>query len=300
MKILVLICLIMAATPISRSWSSPVCDLDLSVTLISPNEQFLDPGKSVSEVFEGRDKADPFLSFAETAEKALLKTVTDNLCAGDTSGNPVSVDLTFIRLELMSSKPEIDRLRRELSEMKGSYADVTVDRARRAVRATIVWNPRRMLRDQLAVEGWKFDEDLPLLPLSRNEFNELRKRIYEPSFDEKGNMQPALILRVPGGDGDMQVVKQRVGGSYPNDMFGLIIAGRKNRPFSASGDSFAIAIKRLIRSSGQGYSAMTEAAIHRAFRYEKQPSLNSVQDVTDPSLHNLYKKGSWSAGIRGC
>lgn len=284
MKTLIIICLIIAVTPISRSWSSPVCDADLSVTLFSPDEQPLDPGKSVSEIFEGRDKADPFLGFAETAETVLLKTVTDNLCAGEPSGYPVSIELTFIRLELKSSNQGIDRLRPKLSEMKGSYADVTVDRAHRSVKATIVWNPRRMLRDQLAVRGWKFNEDLPLLPLSRTEFYELRKLTYPLLIVEKGNMG---------------AVKVKIGGTFPDEMYGLLIAAGKTRPRGqGTSDTFPLTVRWLIETSRRGNSAMTKAAIYCAFETDDPQPLISVLDIQEPTIRSLYQQGKWSDGIK--
>jgi len=271
--------LFVAVLFIPKSWASPTCPVETSVSELIPTDGFQYSGVSVSEAYKDFDKKRPFYIFAKDAEVALLEAVQNNLCAQSSSNAPISVEITFVRLEISASEPEIDRYRTVLTGMQGSYADVSVDKAGRSIKAKIVWNPRRMLRDQLALDGYKFDEGVPLLPFLDSTFH---KYI--------GTYSTQVVHAHPFEMGYIRAAELK--GSVPNDMYGLVIrSGRTDRlPF---GSVVYWMIDNLVIASRPGYSAMANKAIHQAFESGSPKPLNSVLDIQSPVIHSLYRKSEW-------
>jgi len=261
---------------VPKSWSSPMCPKEVSVSEFSTIDKARYSGTSVSGAYKDFDKDNPFFMFAKDAEAALLEAAQTNLCPQGFANAPVTVEITFVRLELTAPEPEIERFRAALTGMKGSYADVTVDPAGRAVKAKIVWNPRRMLRDQLALDGYKFDETVPLLPFLGSAFIK---------FVDLYNAQMAH---------DFSVAELK--GTVPGDMYGLIIhSGWTDRfPF---GNMVRGVIGRLVEASSRGYTTITKAAINQIFEGGSLKPLRSVLDIQSPGIHALFRLRDWASGV---
>lgn len=275
--------LFVAAAFVPKSWSSPMCPTEVIVSEFSTKDRPHYYGASVSEAYNELDKESPFLIFANDAEAALLEAVRKNLCSPSSPKAPISVEIMFIRFGLSASELEINRFQTALTGMKGSYADVTVDQAGRAIKAKIIWNPRRILRDQLTLDGYKFSEDTPLLPFLNTEFYE---------FIELYSAQ--VVHNFSGGAGDMRAAAFK--GTVPSDMYGLIIrSGRTDRvPF---GGIVKWTLRDLIDASLPGYSAMTKAAIKRAFESGSSKHLHSVLDAQSQDIQSLYRMGEWISRV---
>jgi len=264
---------------VPKSWSSPMCTFEVSVAEFSTQDRPYYFGASVSEAYKELKKADPFLIFANDAQAVLLETVRKNLCSQGSSNAPVSVEITFVRFDITASEPEMDSARAALTGMKGSYGDVTVDKAGRAIKAKIVWNPRRILRDQLALDGYEFDENVPLLPFAQSEFYEFTElysvRVLLAHSEEEANLRAAEFK-----------------GTVPDDMYGLILRSGQTTRIPFGGVVWGT-LRKLVEVSLPGYSAMTKAAIDQAFESGDPKPLNSVLDVQSPNTHNLYRKSDW-------
>jgi len=271
--------LCVAVVFVPKSWSSPRCSLEVSVTEFSTQDRTNYVGASVSEAYKELENDSPFLIFANDAQAVLLETVRKNLCAQGSSKAPVSVEITFVRLEIAASEPEMDIVRAALTGMKGSYGDVTVDKAGRAIKAKIVWNPRRILRDQLTLDGYEFGENVPLLPFAQSEFYEFVKmystQVVHTRLWETANTRVAAFK-----------------GTVPDDMYGLVIrSGRMELiPF---GGVVSWTLRELVNASLPGYSAMTKAAIDQGFESSRPKPLNGVLDALSPEIHSLYRKSDW-------
>lgn len=268
---------------VHKSWSSPMCSIEISVSEFSTNDRPQYFGASVSEAYIDLDKDNPFFIFAKDAEADLLEAVSNNLCSQVSSNAPISVELMFVRLEMAASELEIENLRTELAGINGSYADVTVDQAGRAIKAKIIWNPRRILRDQLALDGYKFSEDTPLLP-----FLDFAFRKYIGTYSTQ-------VVHAPSRE-KAHLRAAEFKGTVPDDMYGLIV--RSNRgtriPF---GGFVSGTIYSLIQASRPGYTAMTNAAIKRAFKSGHPEPLNSVLDIQSTNIRSLYRQSEWISRV---
>jgi len=211
-----------------------MCHVEASVSEFSEDDRPYYYGASVSEAYKEFDKDTPFFIFAKDAEAALLETVRNNLCSQGSTNAPVFVEIIFIRLEMVASKREIDSFRTALTGIRGSYADVTVNPARRAVKAKIIWNPRRMLRDKLALDGYRFDEAVPLLPF------------LDPAFIKFVDLYNAQMAH------DFSVAELK--GTVPDDMYGLIIHSGWMDRFPC-GSMVQGVIGGLFEASRPGYTA---------------------------------------------
>ena len=263
-----------------------MCSIEVSVSEFSPADGLRYAGSSASEAFKDLaetykkhlDQEYPFFIFAKDTEKVLLEAARNNVCSREASTSPISVEIIFYTLDMIASEDEVAKIRTELTGVKSSYADVMVDRANRTIKAKIIWNPRRMLRDQLVFVGYIFDEPLPLLPFVRSEYIEAIG-LFSDQVVYSGAWGRATELK----------------GAMSDDLYGLLLnSGRTTRvPW---GGLVSVTADRLIKASRPGYTALTRTAIERAFESGSPEPLISVLDIQNSDIHGLFNLRDWASG----
>ncbi|MCW8917106.1 MAG: hypothetical protein OQK24_14780 [Magnetovibrio sp.] len=263
------------AIAVPKSWSSPTCAIDVSVSEFITSRKSRYFGSSVSAAYKNFDKDKPFYSFAKDVEATLLEAVQGNLCATGNTNTPISVEITFFRLGMTESEQEIEHLQTALAGVNGSYADVTVDRETRSVKASIIWNPRRMLRDQLIIHGYKFDEREPVFPFVETEFYKFVKT-YSSEVVYPFDWVRASELK----------------GTVPEDMYAVCFYSGFTTIIPW--ESFVeMTIRKLPKASRPGYTALTKMAIERGFGNGKLAPLVSVSGTQNSDIHALFKLQDW-------
>ena len=163
--------------------------------------------------------------------------------------------------------------------MNGAYADVEFDKQQRRIKATITWNPRRMLRDQLVLEGYHFEDNEPLPPFSKIEYWKYmsiytKEVLFERNFD-KSNLNRAELKD-----------------TMPRDIYGLFVnSGQTTRvPF---GSAVRGEMRDLLVASHFGYSAIVKLVIDRTFEKGISSKVNSIRDINRPDIEDLYLSEKW-------
>lgn len=291
LKYLLFTIIFFVISPISIGWASPTCKVNLSIIHAGMGEKGRRFGKTADEVLKDYKDTDPYKAFVKGAETALLEEVKDSLCLEDAANAPISLQINFIRLNMIASKVEIDKFRRKLLRVRGSYAFVVIDHAHRFVEAAIVWNPRRMMRDQFILSGWKFNNETPLLPFLETdlnaEFEDLLHAITTPTFGDEheknflndANRELSFFHRMVAWTRDFKL-RTLPEGSDSLNSHELI---QKSVPALID-----LTIDDLIKYSHLGYTAMTKTAIELAFTKDKRP-LTKVDDIQLVDENNYYQ-----------
>ena len=181
----------------SRGWSTPTCDIKALITLEGPNFKMSGPQNSpAKDVFKGvfREGPNAQLEFAVAAESVLLDAVKDSFCSNLSEPSSISIEMKFVSLGIEVAQKGISYFKAKLSPLKGAYAQVSINRAKRTVVATIYWNSRRMLRDQLHLEGLSFNDNKPVFPYPRKLF-EKHLKTYESWILQAPSKDVARIRR---------------------------------------------------------------------------------------------------------
>lgn len=263
-----------------ESRAAPMCEINVAVTDFNSAEPQEELYRSVAEAFAGRDQSSPFMTFAQEVEEALLNATTQEFCRDGESGKSVMVDLKIVELEISSNDDQLERLRSERIGARGSYTELTVDQDNSFVDATVIWNPRRMLRDQLILEGWELGQASPLLPFSQSEF----------SYWVDRYISDVLIKR----PSDTPMVTQTlIQDGLPEDLFGLLTKNIQTTrvPF---GGLVLSNVEKMQEASTKGYTAMALEAITRSFAEGSNEPIKSVSDVGDHIARTLYQNTSWN------
>lgn len=264
----------------TTNWASPMCEMNVTVSEFQADEQPAQASGSVAEAFQGRDQDSAFVVFALAAEQALLEAADERFCADAVSGDAVEIDITVVELGFTATDAELERLRSMKIGVRGSYSELSIDTNGRSAEATIIWNPRRMLRDQLSLISWEIDETIPLLPFSQTEFN-----TFLAAYSSR-------VLRASSWEeADLRMAEVR--GTMPDDLYALFIhSGRTTRlPFQGIVLS---TYERLLDASREAYTEITISAINQNFEIDSRVYLNSVNDLNRIDIRELYKQIGWS------
>lgn len=263
-----------------ESRAKPMCEISVAVTNFNSTTQPEEVYRSVDEAFAGRNQSSPFMTFALEVEEALVAATARNLCTDGESDKSISFDLTVVELAIASKDEQLERLRSRGIGTRGSYVELTVDQENSSVDATIIWNPRRMLRDQLILEGWELSQASPLLPFSQSEF----------SYWVDRYISDVLIKRP--SDAPM-VTQTLIQDGLPKDLSGLLTNNIQTTrvPF---GSLVLSNVEKMQEASTKGYTAMALEAITRSFIEGSNEPIKSVSDVGDHIARSLYQDASWN------
>lgn len=277
------------------------CPIDVSVAQAVPRtggRKGPQKGGSVEEVYLYAKKRDHFVVFAKDVEKYLLKTVEEDFCSKKGGCAPVSVEIVFYELKMTArTQFEIDHGRFLLKDVTGAYADIDVDRTQRSVKAKIIWNPRRMLRDQLIINGWKFEHETQLRPVLHHDL-----RLFAA---KRSYTLLRLVAKLPKGLSveDTNAEHRRLEiealrGTVPDDMYGLEFSSDRTRPRNWHEDAFPGAIRWLIRDSLNGYTTIVRRVILQTFNDKtSHPIISSILDIKSGNPRYLYRPVLWSDGL---
>lgn len=257
-----------------------MCNLEVSVREFAWNASQEKVGTSIGEIYRSRDKDDPYFLFARQVEGDLLGAARANICSDTSSDAPLYVDITFLKLWMFVQNPNHAQISERLAMTNGAYADVEVDKQHRKIKATIIWNPRRMLRDQLILEGYDFDDTGPLPPFLSSEVGG-----FVDEFDEK-------VLGAPSREvADAREAELK--GTMPDDLYGLLVhSGRTTR--MSFGHVVSRGMRRLLAASHTGHAAIVQVVIDGAFEEGASPKVNSIRDINRSDIEELYLSTKWS------
>lgn len=292
MCVFVAFTVILVNQPLSAR-ETTMCDLKVSVTESTAENSKNKVGTSVDEILKEyysvnphydignpfSDSSVPYIHFARQVESDLLEAVRVNFCADASSDSPVFVDITFLKLEMATQNPYHAQISKQLATMKSAYADVEIEKHQRKIKATIIWNPRRILRDRLILEGYVFDDTEPLAPFLASEFSEFMHK-----YSEK--VQGATFLH------ERPLLIAELKGTVPDDIYGLFTHSDKTsrRPFPTMVDA---ALYRLPIAFHSGHAAIVKLVIDRAFVEGASPVVISIRDIKRPDIEELYQARRW-------
>ncbi|RAI01830.1 hypothetical protein DLJ53_10515 [Acuticoccus sediminis] len=245
-------------------------------TIISVAGSVHQPGQrsgDLTELLRGNAGA-PFTTFALAVDAALRGIAADKLCA-DGAASPPTLDVTFVELALMTDEAGRAATREALSRVAGAYADASIDPGERRLSATVVWSPRQMLQDQMALAGMPVPADP--LPLLRADFDAMVKAYAETALTLPPDEKAAAA--------------ERLSPAPPADLAALMIASPQTRrlPFDSS---VLATTERLIAASQPGYAAVTILAVERALGGDATP-VGGILDIDDDAVRSLYR-GDWT------
>jgi len=260
--------------------SAPMCEISISIADFNSSKQPGEVHRSVAEAYSGRNQNSSFMVFALEVEKALLDAATRSLCSDDGKGSAISVDLMVVELGIASEDEQLQRLKSYDIGTRGSYVEVSVDQESRSVDATMIWNPRRMLRDQLELEGWKFDEVLPLLPFSQGEFTYWIDR-YTSEVLTRRSMDTSMAVELLLQNG------------MPKDLSGLLTSNIQTTRVPFRGLVLSN-VENLIKSSAAGYTRMSVEVVELGFQSDSPTAINSIGEIGLSEIEDLYKTAPWS------
>ena len=262
----------------SPSWSASSCSTRIFVSNFAEKSATQPACKTVERVFDCLNEESLFNAFAKDIEAAILAAAESEFCS-----NGYSIDIEFIRMPLVADQNKLGALEEKLSEIEGSYADISVDREFKSISVKVLWNPRRMLRDQLTLTGWEFEEEVPLLPFHRP--------------DVKQFFHAWLHARMKAGRGNSHLAFEQLRDDVPYDMFGLSTLSEKSEPLILPFEPASMAKTWMIAASRVGYTALTAHQIGRGLMNKNLPPLVSLRDVEDAKFRTLYQSGEWNTGI---
>jgi len=256
------------------------CAISLVVSEFRHKNKISRTGSTVNAVLKGREKE--YQVFAADIEQALIKTAKDSMCS-DTNSSPIVIELQIVKVRISEPKANVESLITKLGAMKGAYVSLNIDRGKRSVLAVVYWNPRRMLRDQLILEGWAFERQHPLRPFYYSEVAETA-----PAFRIPTVTSYTLARR------DRRVA--RLKGAVPDDLICLVARS----PFIhsiAPSPLVGSAVRRIIEVSRLGYTAIVRTEIQGAF-LNRDP-IFSIDQVKNAQIKNLYR-GEWGTKSKLC
>lgn len=261
-------------------WADPACHMTVDIKHL--RQEFVRPVSypSLSDLLESSHyPSDPFRGFSSSAEEAVLEATERVLCAGDEPSISVDVEITFVELLMRANDIELERLRAEAIGANGAYAEIAVDVENKQVSARIIWNPRRMLRDQLLLRGWNLDEVWPLLPFPRSEYNRFISNWEEDVLRARSHLE---------ADRNLLRLKQRM----QDDLYGLLANSSQTTQMSFRGATIGT-VGELMNKSAAAYTLVTVAAIDQGFDTSNSASVTNIYDINRPDIERLYEQEVW-------